>query len=188
MATVVNSTNPTLSTHTLYFDELDHFQTWLATNQLAQSAQLLFYKLLDLFHRSRWPQSIRLSTVRLMALLDCSKSAAYRARQKLAEAGFISFHRGKKGAPASYQFCSSICHSDCDTGSHDNLHRAPHIGPHSDTYRGPYRDTDSGSNPDINSDILDAKTDAQQSYITAEKQEEIKEIEHLSADFEDVLQ
>lgn len=86
-----------------YIDRLNSFNRWLESNALPGNAQLMYFKLLNVFNRAGWPESVQIDTLRLMQMLDVSdKRTVYRARDKLAEAGFISFQKGSKGKPSRF--------------------------------------------------------------------------------------
>lgn len=90
-----------------YIDYLNRFNQWTENNDLPLYAVVLYYRLLDRFNRAGWPRNLRVDTLRLMLMAGCQKDAAYRARDKLAEAGFIRFEKGAKGKPTTY-FLSEI--------------------------------------------------------------------------------
>ena len=85
-----------------YIDRLNNFNRWLESNSLPANSQLMYFKLLGVFNRAGLPRSVQVDTLRLMQLTCCRKDAAYRARDKLVESGFISFCRGGKGNPSRY--------------------------------------------------------------------------------------
>lgn len=85
-----------------YIDRLNSFNRWLESNALPGNAQLMYFKLLNVFNRAGWPESVQIDTMRLVQLTGCQKDTAYRARDKLAESGFISFKKGNKGKPTTY--------------------------------------------------------------------------------------
>lgn len=85
-----------------YLDYLNRFNQWLESNPLPGNAQLLYFRLLNVFNRAGWPEQVRVDTLRLMLMTDCQRDAAYRARDRLRDAGFISYEKGKKGAPTVY--------------------------------------------------------------------------------------
>ena len=87
-----------------YIDYLNSFNQWLESNTLPGNAQLLFFRLLNVFNRAGWPEYVQVDTRRLTILADCEKDAAYRARDKLCDAGFLNYRKGKKGPPPS-TFC-----------------------------------------------------------------------------------
>lgn len=85
-----------------YIERLNEFNRWLESNALPGNAQLMYFRLLNVFNRAGWPESVQVDTLRLMALTDCQKAAAYRARDKLVETGFIGYKKGSKGKPTAY--------------------------------------------------------------------------------------
>lgn len=85
-----------------YIDRLNAFNRWLESNALPGNAQLMYFKLLNVFNRAGWPESVQIDTLRLVQLTGCQKDTAYRARDRLAEAGFISYKKGSKGRPTAY--------------------------------------------------------------------------------------
>lgn len=85
-----------------YIDYLNQFNQWLESNPLPGNAQLLYFRLLNVFNRAGWPKQVQVDTPRLMLMAGCQKDAAYRARDKLKDAGFITYKKGKKGAPTAY--------------------------------------------------------------------------------------
>lgn len=85
-----------------YIDYLNRFNQWNESNDLPLYAVVLYYRLLDRFNRAGWPRNLRVDTLRLMLMAGCQKDAAYRARDRLAQAGFIRFEKGSKGKPTKY--------------------------------------------------------------------------------------
>lgn len=85
-----------------YIDRLNHFNRWLESNALPGNAQLMYFKLLNVFNRAGWPESVQVDTLRLMQITGCQKEASYHARDKLVDAGFITYKKGSKGRPTKY--------------------------------------------------------------------------------------
>lgn len=86
-----------------YIDYLNTFNRWLESNPLPGNAQLLFFRLLNVFNGAGWPEYVRVDTLRLMLMSDSkSEKTARMARDKLIEAGFIAYRKGKKGVPNAY--------------------------------------------------------------------------------------
>lgn len=85
-----------------YIDRLNQFNRWLESNALPGNAQLMYFKLLNVFNRAGWPESVQVDTLRLMQMIGCQKEASYHARDKLVEAGFITYKKGSKGKPTKY--------------------------------------------------------------------------------------
>lgn len=87
-----------------YIDYLNYFNQWLETNALPASSQLMYFKLLNIFNRAGWPEYVGVDTLRLQIMLDgAAKTTVTRARDKLVEAGFIEYQKGRKGAPNRYR-------------------------------------------------------------------------------------
>lgn len=89
-----------------YIDRLNEFHQWCESNDLPVNAKLLYFNFLNAFNKEKWPRNLRVDTTRLMLLSGCQKSAAFRMRDKLVEAGFIGYKKGRKGT-ASVYFLSS---------------------------------------------------------------------------------
>lgn len=85
-----------------YIERLNEFNRWLESNALPGNAQLMYFRLLNVFNRAGWPESVQVDMLRLMQLTGCQKDAAFRARDRLAETGFISYKKGGKGSPTTY--------------------------------------------------------------------------------------
>lgn len=86
-----------------YIDYLNQFDRWLESNPLPGNAQLLYFKLLNVFNRAGWPEYVQVDNRRLEWMLDnAAETTVIRARDKLVEAGFIQFYKGKKGSPNKY--------------------------------------------------------------------------------------
>lgn len=86
-----------------YLDYLNDFNRWLESNTLPGNAQLLYFRLLNVFNRAGWPEHVQVDTLRLMVFSDSkSEKTARLARDKLAECGLIRFEKGKKGVCTSY--------------------------------------------------------------------------------------
>ena len=87
-----------------YIDYLNDFNRWLETNNLPCSSQLMFFKLLHIFNRAGWPESVQVDNLRMALLIGAeSKGTVIRARDKLVAAGFIEFQPGRKGSPNCYR-------------------------------------------------------------------------------------
>ncbi len=92
-----------------YYDYLNSFNRWLESNALPGNAQLMYFKLLNVFNRAGWPESVQVDTLRLMQMTDTAdKRTVYRARDRPAEAGLISFNKGTKGHPTRFSLIESI--------------------------------------------------------------------------------
>ena len=86
-----------------YIDLLNEFNRWLESNALSASAQLLYFKLLNVFNRAGWPDSVRIDNLRIMSMISLSSpNAVNDARKQLVAAGLIEYEQGKKGCPGRY--------------------------------------------------------------------------------------
>ena len=86
-----------------YIDYLNDFNRWLESGNLPGGSQLMYFKLLNVFNRAGWPEYVQVDNLRMMLMIGVeSKQAVVRARDKLVEAGFIEFQKGKKGNPNRY--------------------------------------------------------------------------------------
>lgn len=86
-----------------YIDLLNDFNQWLESNALPCSSQLMYFRLLNVFNRAGWPEYVQVDNLRMMIMTGVeSTHAIVRARDKLVEAGFITFQKGKKGCPNRY--------------------------------------------------------------------------------------
>lgn len=96
-----------------YIDYLNNFNRWLESNALPSGSQLLYYKLLDVFNRAGWTKYVQVDNLRIMFMMGVrSEKAAITARNALAEAGFITYQRGKKGYPGKYFLSEIHCFKD----------------------------------------------------------------------------
>lgn len=107
-----------------YLDYINHFNQWLETNALPVSSQLMYYKLLHVFNRAGWPEDVGVDNLRLQMMVDAkAEKTAMRARDRLVEAGFITYKKGKKGYPNRYSLSKCtvknycINYRDCDSVS-----------------------------------------------------------------------
>ena len=92
-----------------YIGYLNEFNRWLESNVLPGNAQLMFFKFLDVFNRAGWPEYVQVDNFRLTMMIDASAiTTALRARDKLVEAGFLIYQKGKKGAPNRYSLKCSV--------------------------------------------------------------------------------
>lgn len=86
-----------------YIDYLNSFHQWLETNALPASSQLMYFKLLNIFNRAGWPEYVGVDNLRLMLMTGIkSEKTAIQARDRLADAGFIAYQKGRKGTPNRY--------------------------------------------------------------------------------------
>lgn len=87
-----------------YIDYLNRFNLWLESNALDAVSMTMYYRLLHIFNRAGWPETVQVDNLRMESMLGgVAKTTVIRAREKLVEAGFIQFYRGKKGVPNRYR-------------------------------------------------------------------------------------
>jgi hypothetical protein len=70
---------------------------------------VLFFLLADAANRTNWQDSVDVSTESLCYELDCSKMGITRSRDKLVEAGLVTFEKGSRGKCPRYSLGS--CYS-----------------------------------------------------------------------------
>lgn len=87
-----------------YITQINLFNQWLETNYLTANAQLLWYKLMNLFNKTGWADWVQVDNLRLMTFIQAeSKGTAIRARDELKEKGFLEYKKGCKGSPNAYK-------------------------------------------------------------------------------------
>lgn len=88
-----------------YIKQINGFEQWLETNYLSSSAQLLWYKLMNLFNKSGWIEWISVDNQRLMAAIKVSREATLiKVRDELIKAGLIDYQKGKKEYPVDIKW------------------------------------------------------------------------------------
>lgn len=76
---------------------------------LSPLAQLLWFKLMGVANRERWPENITVSNDEITVLLNVAKrDTAAKARKELTDAGYIDYTPGHKGSPGRYAI-RSLC-------------------------------------------------------------------------------
>lgn len=87
-----------------YISAINAFEKWLETNYLPVASQLLWYKLMVLFNRGGWPEWVTVDNRTLMALIQINREATFiDVRDRLIQAGFVIYQKGKKGSPNKYK-------------------------------------------------------------------------------------
>ena len=94
-----------------YFDRVNAFNRWIEESGPPDKAIVLYYALLHLFNQRRWPEWTAIDKGKLLTLARTTdKRVAYRAREILAEAGFIEFKRGdRRGRATEYRLSEKGC-------------------------------------------------------------------------------
>lgn len=77
-----------------YIDLITGFNRWLETNYLPKDAQLLWFKLIELFNRAGWSEWIQVDNQRLMAVMQIKREATLiDLKNKLVENRFFEFKK-----------------------------------------------------------------------------------------------
>ena len=83
-----------------YIDYPNAFNQWTENNQLPIASKVMYYGLLHIFNRCMWPEWVQVSNQRLMRMINTRHElSVIRTRERLTDAGLISYERGKKGSP-----------------------------------------------------------------------------------------
>lgn len=91
-----------------FLREILAFERRMRQHPLPMSAQLLWYKLMDLDNRLFWQEWITLDNDKLAELLGSSNKTARIARDQLVEAGYLQYQRGAKKRPNKYKLSSVL--------------------------------------------------------------------------------
>lgn len=87
----------------MYIDYLNRFNQWLESNALPANSQLMYFRLLNVFNRAGWPETVQVDNLRLRMMLDGqAETTVIRARDKLVDAGILRYEKGRKGTPNRY--------------------------------------------------------------------------------------
>ena len=87
-----------------YLLQMNAFNRWLESHYLPANAQLLWFRLIAVFNQSGWPEWAEVDTMRLMQLTGAATDkTAFRARQKLVDAGLLAYKTGRKSHPCRYR-------------------------------------------------------------------------------------
>lgn len=143
-----------------YIDRLNAFNLWLEQSILASSSQLLYFRLLDVFNRTGWPEWVQVDNLRLMSMIRTkSQHTVISARDELVRTGWIEYRKGKKGIPGQYRLGNggaalpaasvsleplpegqnSVQRIQCKKYSESNApHSAPFPAPYSATFSAPF--------------------------------------------------
>lgn len=143
-----------------YIDYLNRFNQWVDDFNPPDKVIILYYSLLKAFNRKGWPEWNGIDTFTLMGLCHTSSNkTAIRARDYLAEAGFIEFKSGHKGKVTEYrllEYCFK-CYQPNDTEKNTEKYYT-------------LNDTESDTQNDIENDTHHKNIDIR--YKTKEKKKE----------------
>ena len=86
-----------------YIDHIRALEDYLEINTLSPEAQLIYYKLLTLFNRAHWPESIQVDNNRLQTMSGIENERTFRRhKDKLVATGLVLFTKGRPGNPNRY--------------------------------------------------------------------------------------
>jgi len=87
-----------------YIDLINAFNKWCETNYLPSSAQLLWFKLINLFNGAGWSEWISVDNLRLMSIMQIrNEKTLIKCRDILIDENFFEYQKGKKGCPNRYK-------------------------------------------------------------------------------------
>lgn len=87
-----------------FIDTFNDFSDLMTNEPLPQAAQLLYYKLLNIWNRCGRKDWFFATNQRLMyEIITSSNHTLIRNRDKLIEVGLIDFKPGQKGRPSKYK-------------------------------------------------------------------------------------
>lgn len=97
-----------------YILYLENFSFYLESNYVSPKAQLLYMRLLMVFNKVGWPESITLSNYKLMDMLCCGVGTMAKARDELISLGFLKYESGNRFKPGKYCLApiDNVCYND----------------------------------------------------------------------------
>ncbi len=115
-----------------YIDLLNAFDSWLETNYLSATAQLLWYRLMAIFNRCGWSEWVTVDNQRIMMLIQCSSEhTVIDTRNRLIQAGLIEYVKGKKGCPGKYRVGNFTAKNAVHSAVHSAVNTAVYSAVHS---------------------------------------------------------
>ena len=106
-----------------YIAYLNGFNLWLESNALEPVSQLLYFRLLNVFNRAGWPESVQVDNQRIMSMTgQHTEKSAIAARDRLISARLVSYQRGKKGSPGRYALIPFPCNKYSVNNTVENIH------------------------------------------------------------------
>lgn len=78
------------------------FGMWCEANHLDPMAELLWYKLFQLFNRLGWPEWVQIDLLRLAAMIGKREATVIEHRDSLIRHGLLGYQKGRKGYPSKY--------------------------------------------------------------------------------------
>ena len=87
-----------------YVTQINAFHRFTEGHYLSANAQLLWFKLMNLFNVCGWPEWVQADANRIMHWIGAGNvKAVYRARDALVKAGLLEYVKGHKGCPNRYR-------------------------------------------------------------------------------------
>lgn len=106
-----------------YITEINQFNLWLESHYLTTNAQLLWYKLMNLFNKCGWVDWVQVDNYRLMSFIQVrSEDTAIRARDELVSSGLIEYQKGKKKSPNKYRMISFQASDEVENTSNNRVY------------------------------------------------------------------
>lgn len=131
-----------------YIDCLNSFNLWLESHALEPVSQLLYFKLLNVFNRAGWPESVQVDNLRIMTMTgQHSEKTATAARDRLVSAGLISYQRGKKNSPGRYSLIPIPCNFYGEFGGEMGGYQGGYSASGCQTYKDKEQDKEQDSSP-----------------------------------------
>lgn len=89
-----------------YIDHIRAFENWLEVNSISCEQQMIYYKLLSLFNKAGWPESVQVDNPRLQSMCGIESQRSFeRHKAKLLTTGLIKCRKGYKTNPNRYTLC-----------------------------------------------------------------------------------
>lgn len=92
-----------------FVEQINYFNRYMEDNPLPPIAQLLWFKLFDIYNRSGWKEEFQADNFRLTSLIGVGSQKTFiNYRQNLVDAGLIEFTPGHKRCPSKYKIIRLI--------------------------------------------------------------------------------
>ena len=116
-----------------YIDEINSFYSWLETNPISSPSITLWHGLMNVCNKTGWKQEFNVAISVLELKTGLSRSAIYRARNVLKQAGRIDFSsRGSKQSSA-YSIIPFASQIDTQSGTQSETQSGTQSGTQSET-------------------------------------------------------
>lgn len=149
-----------------YLIEIREFYNWMECNQLSTSAISLWHALMHMANKSGWQEWFTVPVATLELKTGLSRSAIYRARNTLHQAGRIEFKdRGGKMC-SLYLIKPLVCHTDTQSGTQSGTqseHKAERFPEHK---AGPlYKPNQTNNNTPYNPPVGDVEKEESKRFV-----------------------